>query len=92
MQRLFHLTAEEIHDHVRFLRSVCEIVESLVGRPVVLSDPHDDPVLYTAIAGGANVLCSKDHHFFDPHVVGFCAAFDMEVMDEVGLLKRLGSR
>jgi putative PIN family toxin of toxin-antitoxin system len=90
MQRLFRLTPDEIHAHVEFLRSVAEIVEPVIGLPVVLSDPHDDPVLYTAVTGGANVLCVKDGHFFDPRVVAFCAELDMEVMDDVALLKRFG--
>ncbi len=39
MQALFRLTAEDIHDHVEFLRSVSRIVEPQRGVPVVLSDP-----------------------------------------------------
>jgi putative PIN family toxin of toxin-antitoxin system len=90
MQRLFHLTPDEVYAHVEFLRSIAEIVEPVIGLPVALSDPHDDPVLYTAVSGGADVLCVKDRHFFDPYVVAFCAALDLEVMDDVALLKKLG--
>jgi putative PIN family toxin of toxin-antitoxin system len=90
IQELYRLTPEEVHEHVELLRSVAEIVEPVKGRPVVLSDPQDDPVLYTAVAGCANVLCTRDRHFFDQYVVTFCAALDMEVMDDLSLGTRLG--
>jgi len=75
---------------VELLRSVAEIVEPVKGRPVVLSDPQDDPVLYTAVAGCAHLLCTRDRHFFDPYVLAFCSALDIEVMDDVSLGVRLG--
>jgi putative PIN family toxin of toxin-antitoxin system len=92
IQELYRLTPEEVHGHIGLLRSVAEVVEPVKGRPVVLSDPRDDPVLYTAVSGCANVLCTRDRHFFDPYVVAFCAALDMEVMDDLQLLVRLGLR
>ena len=55
MQDLFGLSANEIHWHVDFLRSISRIVEPQIGRPVVLADPNDDAVLYTAVAAGADV-------------------------------------
>src|SRR5215831_10746847 len=66
MQALYKLSGEEIEDHVRFLRSISRIVEPASGLPVVLADPHDDPVLYTAVAAGADVLCVKDRDFYHP--------------------------
>ena len=72
-----------------FLRSISRIVEPQTGLPVVLLDPNDDAVLYTAVAAGADVLCVKDRHFYDPHVVAFCAREDMRVMDELALLQLL---
>ncbi len=89
MQALFKLGAEEIHDHVQFLRAVSQIVEPRRGVPIVLSDPADDAVLYTAVAAGADVLCARDRHFFDPHVIAFCAKADIHVMDEIALLALL---
>jgi DNA-binding NarL/FixJ family response regulator len=56
MLDLYHLTSDEIHEHVEFLRSISRIVEPTGGRPVVLSDPNDDPIVYTAVAAGADVL------------------------------------
>src|SRR5947208_1297804 len=85
MQALYRLTGDEIHDHIRFLKSVSRLVEPVIGLPVVLSDPADDPVIYTAVAAGA-VLCVKDRDFFNPNVVAFCKRQDIEVMDDLSLL------
>lgn len=39
---------------------------------MVLLDPHDDAVLYTAVKAGADVLWVMDRHFRGAHVVGIC--------------------
>lgn len=89
MQALFRLTSDDIHDHLEFLRSVSRIVVPQRGVPVVLSDPNDDAIVYTAVAAGADVLCVRDRHFYDPNVVAFCAREDIRVMDDVALLELL---
>ena len=89
MQESFRLSADEIHGHVDFLRSISRIVEPQTGLPLVLLDPNDYAVLYTAVAAGADVLCVKDPHFYDPHVLAFCAREDILVMDELALLELL---
>lgn len=89
MQELFGLTADEIHEHVDFLRSISRIVEPQTGLPIVLLDPNDDAVLYTAVAAGADVLCVRDLHFYDSNVVAFCAREDISVMDDLALLELL---
>jgi hypothetical protein len=82
---MFRLSADEIHAHVDFLRSVSRVVEPHTGLPVVLLDPNDDAVPYTAVAASADICAFKDRHFFDPHVVAFCAREDIRVMDELAL-------
>jgi putative PIN family toxin of toxin-antitoxin system len=57
------LTEEEIEEHIDFLRRISEVVDVVIGEPVVLSDPDDDPVLYTAVDGRADVLCTRDQDF-----------------------------
>jgi putative PIN family toxin of toxin-antitoxin system len=89
MQDLYGLTAEEIFAHVAFLRSVAELVEPLRGVPVILNDPADDPVIYTAVAAGADILCVKDRAFYSPNVLVFCEKQDIRVMDDVSLLRLL---
>ena len=41
------------------------MVEPLIVRPLVLSDPADDPVLYTAADGKADILCTRNIRHFD---------------------------
>src|SRR4051794_13625489 len=60
-----------IDEHVSWLRSMSEIVEPAQGPPVVLADPKDDPIVYTAVAGKADVLCTLDRHFQAPAVIEF---------------------
>lgn len=86
MQAVFGLTSEQIYQHVEFLRSISRIVEPRSGLPVVLLDPNDDAVLYTAVAAGANVLCVMDRHFHDAHVIAFCEREDIQIMNDTELL------
>ena len=58
------LNEQEIEEHLDFLHRISELVDVVVGKPVVLSDPDDDPVLHTAVGGRADVLCTRDRDFF----------------------------
>src|SRR5437899_10777662 len=66
------LSDQEIEEHVDFLRQISELVDIVVGKPVVFSDPDDDPVVYTAVEGRADVLCTRDRDLLEPAVVAFC--------------------
>jgi len=83
------LSEPEIEDHLDFLRRISELVDVAVGKPVVVSDPDDDPVLYTAVDGHANVLCTLDRDFFQPGVIAFCRGRHIAVMTDVELLRLL---
>lgn len=65
------------------------LFDPVVHEPVVLPDPNDDPVVYTAVAGRAEVLCAMDRHFYTDQVISFCRQSDIEVMNDVELLKKL---
>jgi hypothetical protein len=66
--------------------SLLSLVDPVPGIPVMLTDPADDPVLYTAVGAGAKVLCVRDRAFFAPKVISFCRRYAMDVMDEIQLL------
>ena len=66
MQTLLAITSDEIEDHVAYLRRVSRIVEPSPGIPVVLTDPQDDPIVYTAVTAGADILCARDRSFYIP--------------------------
>lgn len=63
IQALYGLSEDEIAEHVRHLRSVAEIVTPYHGPAVNTKDSNDDPVIYTALAGRADVPCTLDQHF-----------------------------
>ena len=86
LQAIYNLTNGDIWEHVRFLESISEIVEPAEGPPIVLKDPKDDPVVYTALAGQVDVLCSVDKHFYEPNVLAFCSRHRIQLMTDVELL------
>jgi putative PIN family toxin of toxin-antitoxin system len=94
IQGLYRLSPVEVQEHIDCLQAAAEIVEPVVARPIV-KDPHDDPVLFTAVAGGADVLCTLDRDFHDTAVLDFCRALGIAVMNDAELLRLLrwpGSR
>jgi len=89
LQSRYHLTAEEIQRYAELLEQAAVLVDPTPPGPVVLTDPDDDPVLYTAVQGKAEVLCTRNHDFFEPSVVAFCSELGIAVMDDVQLLRLL---
>ena len=89
MQALYRLSDDEIREHIEYLRVLSDVVLPLEGSPVVLKDPNDDPVVYTALAGQADVLCTVDQHFYEPNVLSFCSRYGVRVMTDLELLEVL---
>ena len=86
LQAIYNLSNGDIWEHVRFLESISEIVEPAEGPPIVLKDPKDDPVVYTALAEQVDVLCTVDRHFYEPNVLAFCSRHSIQLMTDVELL------
>ena len=55
----------------------------------VESDPDDNVVIAAAIAGQAEVICTRDRHFRRQDVLDFCAQHAIRIVDDVELLKEL---
>lgn len=89
LQKLFQLTDEDINEHVSLLRSRADIVLPVVEHQVVLNDPNDDPVVFTAVDGRADILCAMDRDFYAADVVAFCRERGVEICNDVQLLQRL---
>ena len=51
--------------------------------------PNDDPIIYTAVVGKAEVVGTLDRHFYDPPVLEFCPVRNIRVMSDVELLALL---
>lgn len=90
LQRLSPQSTADIEQYVEFLTENAELVDPVVEYPVVLSDPKDDPVLFTAVRGQAEVLCTANvKHFGTPEVTAFCRQHGLRVMTDVELLRKL---
>ena len=89
IQALYKLTDKDISEHIELLRERSDLVDPVVHTPVVLADPNDDPVVYTAVAGRADVLCAMDRDFYRSQVISFCRESGIEIMNDVELLKKL---
>lgn len=59
MERVLGITPDEIQRHIEDLRKISRMVEPTLGLPVVLTDPKDDPIVYTAVSARADVLCAR---------------------------------
>jgi putative PIN family toxin of toxin-antitoxin system len=89
MGKLYSLTDRDIREHLELLRERSDLVDPMVESPVVLADPNGDPVLYTAVVGRADVLCTLDRDFYAATVLTFCQARGIDIMDDVELLRLL---
>ncbi len=77
---------------MQILANLSEVVAPRCETPVVLEDVDDDPIIYTAIAGKANVLCTLDVHFYGESVRSFCPRKGIAIMNDVALLHLIRSR
>jgi putative PIN family toxin of toxin-antitoxin system len=72
LQALYRLTEAEIQEHVDLLQRVATIVEPIISETIIRSDPQDDPIVFTAVQGRADVLCTRDRDFYVAEVIAFC--------------------
>ena len=87
----WRLRPEEIDEYVQILASASEVVAPAAGVPIVLKDADDDPVLYTAVAGKADVLCTLDAYFYEESVRSFAARMGFSIIDDTALLQQIRS-
>jgi putative PIN family toxin of toxin-antitoxin system len=55
----------------------------------IRTDLDDNAVIAAAIAGQAEVICTRDRHFRDPDVIDFCQQHGIRILDDVELLREL---
>jgi putative PIN family toxin of toxin-antitoxin system len=105
LELLAELTRVLSYDRVRRLHqrsddAIAEFIDSLAAGAVVVPlpgslarvvphDPDDDFLVATALAGNANVLCTRNRHLFHEQVVAYCRDYAIEVIDDLALLARL---
>jgi putative PIN family toxin of toxin-antitoxin system len=90
LQTRYQITANEAARFTGNLADAAHMVEPVIVRPLVQSDPADDAVLYTAADGNADVLCTRNlRHFAATNVQEFCAARGIRVMTDLDVLDDL---
>jgi putative PIN family toxin of toxin-antitoxin system len=90
IQSRFRITPEEAARFAGSLADASVLIEPVIIRPIVLADPADDPVLYTAADGSADILCTLNtRHFANPETQEFCAEHGIRVMTDVEVLREL---
>lgn len=92
IQQRWHMTRKEVETYLDFLSNLSSIVQPPGGKRIVASDPDDDAVIYTAVAGRAEILCTLDTHFFDAEVLGYCEQRGIRIITDVELLRLLRPR
>src|SRR5258707_9886643 len=90
IQARSRITASEAARFTGNLADAAHVVEPIIVKPINLSDPADDPVLYTAADGAADVLCTRNtRHFSTSAVQAFCVEHGIRVMTDLEILREL---
>lgn len=92
IQSRYQITPDEIGRFADNLAEVAHLIEPTVVKRLVEFDPDDDPVVYTAAEGQADILCTRNtRHFASPAVKRFCDEHGIRVMTDVDVLRELFS-
>ena len=83
------LTALDISEYLDYLARVSTLVHPLPVPEKLLRDPADEPVLGIALAGNADVICTRDADFFTAEVRRFSAARGIQILSDLELLRAL---
>lgn len=90
IQARYRITAPEAARFTGNLADAAHLVEPIIVTPITLSDPADDPVLYTAADGNADVLCTLNtRRFSTPAAQAFCKEHRIGVMTDLDVLREL---
>lgn len=91
LRRIHQLDDESLQRYIRELEANALVVglsHNVLG-VVVPHDPDDDPIVATAVAGRADVICTRDKHLHHADVQAYCASHGVRVMTDLELLPEL---
>lgn len=92
IEKRWRLHPREVEHYLQALASWSEVVKPHPGIPIIAKDINDDPIIYTAVTGKADVLCTLDAHFYEESVKSFCTQRSILIMDDVELLRVMRTR
>jgi len=87
IERRWRLHPREVEQYLQALASLSQVVKPHPVIPIVAKDINDDPIIYTAVTGKADVLCTLDAHFYEESVKSFCTQRNIVIMDDAELLR-----
>jgi putative PIN family toxin of toxin-antitoxin system len=83
------LTPLDISEYLDYLARVSILVQPVSVPENLLRDQADEPVLGTALAGNADVICTRDADFYAEEVQRFSATRGIQILTDVELLRSL---
>ncbi len=83
------LTPLDVSEYLDHLSHVSTLVRPTPVPENLLTDRADEPVMGTALAGNAEVICTRDAHFFTEQVQRFSAARGIQILTDLELLRLL---
>lgn len=84
-------TPENVLTHRRRLEAIAELTDPAQGPRIVPGDPDDDVIIYTAVAGAAEVICTRDLHSRQPEVLQYCRRRGIRILSDLELLQEIGA-
>jgi putative PIN family toxin of toxin-antitoxin system len=88
MRKLHKLDDSQLDIYLRSLQAAAFLVNpSVIAGSVVSADPDDDPVIATAIAGHAEILCTLDRHLRTQPVRDYCLIHGIQILTDIELLQ-----
>jgi putative PIN family toxin of toxin-antitoxin system len=90
LRRVHRLGEADVNEFIESVKGGASLV-SLPDPPprIVPYDSDDDIVVATAIAGGADTICTRNRHLFHEEVVAYCGQYGIEILDDISLLGAL---
>jgi putative PIN family toxin of toxin-antitoxin system len=90
VRRIHKLDDRGIEEFVKGVASGAHTVRLPESLPrVVPHDADDDLVLATAVAGQADVICTRNRHLYHEDVLAYCTSHAIKIMDDLALLTAL---
>jgi|SwirhisoilCB3_FD_contig_31_3762335_length_754_multi_3_in_0_out_0_2 putative PIN family toxin of toxin-antitoxin system len=88
--KLHRLTPEERRDFVTSLDNLAEHVALSPGAAAAIStDPDDNLVVQTGVAGQVDVICTRDRHLLHANVKTYCSNLGIRLLHDSELLDEL---
>lgn len=91
LQTRWRTNPQKIIRYRRRLEAIAELREPAQGPRIVPGDPDDDGIIYTAVAGAAEVICTRDLHFRQPEVLQYCQRRGIRILSDLELLREIGA-